>query len=93
MHQTRHPASPPSCSRGTLPCTPDPTEETFLPARKTWERYGVTAMTIHRWLEDERLNFPPPLYFGRFRYWRLTELEAWERAAPRRTERRNSEVA
>ncbi len=52
----------------------------FLPARRVWERYGVTSMTLQRWLTDPRLDFPKPVYIGRFRYWRLSELEAWERA-------------
>ena len=51
----------------------------FLPARRVWERYGVSEMSIHRWLRDPRMNFPQPFYFGRFRYWRLGDLEAWER--------------
>jgi hypothetical protein len=56
-----------------------PNEREFLPARKVWERYDVTSMTLHRWLHDERMAFPEPIYLGRFRYWRLTDLEAWER--------------
>lgn len=53
--------------------------QVFLPARKVWERYGVTSMTLHRWLKDPNNNFPKPTYLGRFRYWRLADLEAWER--------------
>jgi predicted DNA-binding transcriptional regulator AlpA len=56
-----------------------------MPARKVWERYGVTSMTIARWLDDENMGFPRPVYFGRFRYWRTAELEAWERDRPRRS--------
>jgi predicted DNA-binding transcriptional regulator AlpA len=56
-----------------------PNEREFLPARKVWERYGVTSMTLHRWLHDERMEFPEPVYLGRFRYWRLADLETWER--------------
>ncbi len=55
-------------------------EETFLPARRVWERYSVTSMTLHRWLADDRMGFPRPIYLGRFRYWRLAEIEAYERA-------------
>jgi len=60
-----------------------PTVE-FLTARQTWERYGVTQMTLWRWLRNEAMNFPQPVYFGRFRYFRLSELEAWEQNQPRR---------
>ena len=56
----------------------------FLPARKVWERYGVTSMTLHRWLADPRLEFPAPIYLGRFRYWRLTDLLRFEADRPRR---------
>jgi predicted DNA-binding transcriptional regulator AlpA len=50
----------------------------FLPARRVWERYGVTSMTLWRWLRDESIGFPQPVYIGRFRYFRIAELEAWE---------------
>lgn len=51
----------------------------FLPARRTWERYGVTSMTLHRWLRDPAMGFPQPVYIGRFRYFRFADLEQWER--------------
>ena len=50
----------------------------FLPARRVWERYGVTSMTLWRWLRDESIGFPQPVRIGRFRYFRIAELEAWE---------------
>ena len=50
----------------------------FLPARRVWERYGVTSMMLWRWLRDESINFPQPVFIGRFRYFRIAELEAWE---------------
>jgi predicted DNA-binding transcriptional regulator AlpA len=55
----------------------------YLPARAVLNRYGVTSMSISRWLADEALSFPRPVYFGRFRYWLETELEEWERSRPR----------
>lgn len=60
--------------------------DVFLPARKVWERYGVTDMTIYRWLRDERMAFPQPVYLGRFRYWKLTDLVSWERTRARSIE-------
>jgi predicted DNA-binding transcriptional regulator AlpA len=57
--------------------------ENFLPASSVWNRYGVTSMTIHRWLPDPDLQFPRPFYLGRFRFWRIAELEAWEAKQPR----------
>lgn len=56
----------------------------FLPARKVWERYGVTSMTLHRWVSDSRMGFPSPHYFGRFRFWKICDLEQWESEQPRR---------
>lgn len=52
----------------------------FLPARRVWERYGVTDMTIDRWVKNPDLAFPKPVYIGRYRYWRISDLEAWERS-------------
>lgn len=59
-----------------------PGADRFLTARSVWERYGVTSMSLYRWLADEDLGFPKPVYFGRFRHWRLSELIAWESARP-----------
>jgi aromatic ring-cleaving dioxygenase len=61
------------------------TEESdvFLSARQVRERYGNRSdMALWRWLRDEKLNFPKPLYINQFRYWKLTELVAWERDRP-----------
>lgn len=49
---------------------------TYLQARQVRERYNVSDMTIWRWLRDQ--NFPQPIYITRYRYWRLTDIEAWE---------------
>lgn len=54
-------------------------QDRYLTARQVWERYGVTSMTLWRWLNDERIGIPKPTYFGRFRYWLLSDLLAWER--------------
>jgi predicted DNA-binding transcriptional regulator AlpA len=59
--------------------SPTAPASTYLPARLVWERYRVTSMTVHRWLRDDRLSFPRPVYIGRYRYWRVSDLEAWER--------------
>ena len=55
-------------------------EDVYLPAASVRARYSVSFMSIHRWLRDPELNFPKPIYIGRYRYWRLTDLIAWERA-------------
>jgi predicted DNA-binding transcriptional regulator AlpA len=55
----------------------------FLPARAVWERYGVTSMTLYRWIENDALAFPKPIYIGRFRFWKIADLVDWERARPK----------
>ena len=59
----------------------------FLQANKVWARYGVSSMTLFRWLKDERIGFPAPVYIGRLRFWKLSALETWEanKAAARST--------
>jgi predicted DNA-binding transcriptional regulator AlpA len=50
-------------------------------------------MTIHRWLNDPELNFPRPVYIGRYRYWRVEQLEAWEEEQARKPNGRYSIAA
>jgi predicted DNA-binding transcriptional regulator AlpA len=57
--------------------------DSFLSAPAVRARYNVTSMTIYRWIADPTLEFPRPYYLGRFRYWRIAELEAWEACRPR----------
>jgi predicted DNA-binding transcriptional regulator AlpA len=69
--------------RADLPDGAIPGDDRFLPARSVWERYGVTSMSLYRWLDDEEMGFPKPLYIGRFRFWRLADLIEWENSRPR----------
>ncbi|KAA2236947.1 helix-turn-helix transcriptional regulator [Salinarimonas soli] len=55
------------------------TNEQMLSSRKVRDRYGVTDMSLWRWLRDEKLQFPQPMVINRRRYWRLSDLVAWER--------------
>jgi predicted DNA-binding transcriptional regulator AlpA len=55
----------------------------FIPATAVLLRYGISDMSLWRWLKDSTLNFPRPVYIGRFRYWKIVELEEWERNLPR----------
>jgi predicted DNA-binding transcriptional regulator AlpA len=57
-------------------------ESGYLPARAVWERYGITTMTLYRWIASVDLNFPRPVYLGRFRYWKIADLLAWEATRP-----------
>jgi predicted DNA-binding transcriptional regulator AlpA len=54
--------------------------EGFIGSRKVRERYNVSDMSIWRWLHDDELAFPKPIYIGKRRYWQLSQLEQWERS-------------
>jgi predicted DNA-binding transcriptional regulator AlpA len=54
--------------------------ECFLPAAQVKHRYGVTDMSLWRWLKDESLGFPQPMRIKGRRVWRLADLRAWEDA-------------
>ncbi|WP_424955670.1 DNA-binding protein [Hyphomicrobium sp. 1Nfss2.1] len=51
-----------------------------MPAAVVWSRYGICSMTLSRWLKNPALGFPKPIYFGRYRYWRLADLQEFERS-------------
>jgi Predicted transcriptional regulator len=38
---------------------------------------GISDMTLWRWLNDQAIAFPRPIYLGRRRYWREAEVLAW----------------
>lgn len=50
----------------------------FLPARAVTERYGISRMSLWRWLQDPTLGFPRPISPNGRHYFRLSEIEAWE---------------
>jgi predicted DNA-binding transcriptional regulator AlpA len=55
--------------------------ETRLTGPQVRARFGnISDMTLWRWLQDPELGFPEPLIIQRRRYWRLADIEAWERA-------------
>lgn len=43
----------------------------------------VSDMTIWRWLKEEDLKFPKPIYVQRRRFWREAELLEWIARQPR----------
>ncbi|KGJ23221.1 helix-turn-helix transcriptional regulator [Paracoccus sanguinis] len=38
---------------------------------------GVSDMTLHRWLNDENLRFPRPIYIAKRRFWKTAEVLEW----------------
>lgn len=57
-------------------------KEIFLGTARVLERYGISDSTIRRWVKDDGLSFPRPLVRRNRWYFRLSELEAWEREKP-----------
>jgi predicted DNA-binding transcriptional regulator AlpA len=53
-------------------------QQVYLPSSAVRIRYSVSDMTLWRWLRNTELGFPAPLRINGRRFWRLTELEAWE---------------
>ena len=52
----------------------------LIPAAKVRQRYGGRShMWIERRLRDNS-GFPAPIYIGRLRFWRLADLEEYERS-------------
>jgi predicted DNA-binding transcriptional regulator AlpA len=56
------------------------TDDPLLPAAEVTKRYSVSSMTIYRWVRDNSLSFPAPIYINKRRYWRVSELVSWERS-------------
>jgi predicted DNA-binding transcriptional regulator AlpA len=60
--------------------TQNPDEGMLLTAVKTRQRYGnVTEMTLYRWERDAKFDFPKPVRINSRKYFRLSELQEWER--------------
>ncbi len=38
---------------------------------------GVSDMTLWRWLGNDTLDFPRPIYIGNRRYWREADVIEW----------------
>ncbi|UXT56945.1 helix-turn-helix domain-containing protein [Agrobacterium fabrum] len=58
---------------------------TYLTAKEVCQRYGrISDMTLHRWLRDDRLNFPRPVRIGGLRFFDLAELAAYDEQSKER---------
>jgi excisionase family DNA binding protein len=53
---------------------------TYMPASAVQTRYGISDMTLYRWLRDAKLGFPQPLIVRRRRLFRRDDLDKWDRA-------------
>lgn len=43
---------------------------------------GISDMTLWRWIRDPALNFPQPVYIGRRRFWRESDVADWLASRP-----------
>ena len=60
----------------------------YLTAAQLRERYGGRSeMWIGRIIQRDG-KFPRPIYIGRFRFWAIDQIEAYERAAVAATTKR-----
>lgn len=55
--------------------------DTYLSAAQVRSRYGdISDMSLWRWSNNPAMGFPKPLRINRRRFFRLRELEEWERS-------------
>lgn len=55
----------------------------FLSRPHVQARYGISAVTLWRWERDPRLAFPAAVLVHRRWFYRVADLERWERARVR----------
>lgn len=54
-------------------------ERKYLTATQVQNCYGVSDMTLHRWLKTPALGFPPPTFtINKYRYWAEATLDEWD---------------
>jgi hypothetical protein len=64
----------------------DPSDQLtlYLNAAQVRRRYGgASDMALWRWLHDAKLGFPQPFRINGRRFWKETELTAWEQGRAR----------
>lgn len=54
-------------------------ETLYLSRPKVLRRYDITDMTLWRWEHDNQLCFPKSILIRDRNYFRITQLEQWER--------------
>ena len=62
-----------------------PEKAEYIGARRVRQRYdNISDMTLWRWIRDPDMGFPKPVYLGRYRFWRVADLQRWEAEQARR---------
>ena len=59
-------------------------DKVYLPAAAVRSRYGVSDMSLWRWLRDPKLGFPRPMRINGRRFWKLTSLRRGTNPAKRK---------
>jgi predicted DNA-binding transcriptional regulator AlpA len=84
--QRRHSVGPVE-RQGDRASGDEPPPTRYLTGPQVQKRYGITDVSLWRWLNDPKLkktNFPPPdLRINSRRYWHEDTLVAWERSRAR----------
>jgi predicted DNA-binding transcriptional regulator AlpA len=59
------------------------TEDRLIGANEVRARLGgISDMTLWRWIDDQAVQFPKPVYVRRRRFWNDRELQAWIERQP-----------
>jgi predicted DNA-binding transcriptional regulator AlpA len=53
-------------------------ERVFITSAQIKSRFQISGPTLWRWQRDLDLDFPKPMYINRLRYWRASDVDAWE---------------
>ena len=55
-------------------------EQKYLTGTQVRARYGISEMTLWRWLQDSNMQFPIPMVINRRRFFKESEITYWEQA-------------
>jgi len=55
-----------------------PYDQVYLRVAAVRARYGISDMSLWRWLRHPNLNFPRPIRINGRRFWKRADLEAWD---------------
>lgn len=50
----------------------------YVTAKSVLEYFGISRMTLWRWVHDPDKPFPAPVKRGETRYWVKSEIRQWE---------------
>lgn len=53
-------------------------EKKYAPSKVVRERYGVSDMSLWRWVRDKKMGFPQPIIINRRKFWDFDDLDAFD---------------